>query len=49
MKEPYGEGVASHTDSESCVGGRKAGGGALTGVHRLQYLGTEANVSRSLQ
>jgi hypothetical protein len=32
MKEPYGEGLASHTGSESCVGSRKAEGEALTGV-----------------
>ena len=25
MKEPYGEGVASHTDPESCVVSREAG------------------------
>src|SRR5215472_17894868 len=33
MKEPYGEGVASHTDSESCVVSREAGHEALTGAH----------------
>lgn len=31
MKESYGEGVASHTDPESCVGGRKDGDEAWTG------------------
>jgi hypothetical protein len=25
MKEPYGEGLASHTDPESCAASRKAG------------------------
>ena len=30
MKEPYGEGLASHTDPESCVVSREAGRGALT-------------------
>ncbi len=25
MKEPHGEGLASHTDSESCVVSREAG------------------------
>ncbi|PYU58961.1 MAG: hypothetical protein DMG55_14770 [Acidobacteria bacterium] len=33
MKEPYGEGVASHTDPESCVVSREAGREALTGAH----------------
>lgn len=33
MKKPYGEGVASHTDPESCVVSRKAGREALTGAH----------------
>jgi len=33
MKESYGEGLASHTGPESCVGRRKAAGEALTGVH----------------
>ena len=33
MKEPYGEGLASHTDPESCVDSRKAGHEALTGAH----------------
>ena len=31
MKESYGEGLASHTGPESCVGRRKAAGEALTG------------------
>jgi hypothetical protein len=30
MKEPYGEGLASHTDPESCVVSREAGREALT-------------------
>ena len=33
MKEPYGEGLASHTDPESCVVSREAGREALTGAH----------------
>ena len=33
MREPYGEGLASHTDPESCVVSRKAGREALTGAH----------------
>jgi hypothetical protein len=32
MEEPYTEGLASHGGPESCVGRRKAGGEALTGV-----------------
>lgn len=32
MKEPYGEGVATHTGPESCVVIRKGRGEALTGV-----------------
>jgi hypothetical protein len=33
MKEPYGEGLASHTDPESCVVSRKAGHEGLIGAH----------------
>jgi hypothetical protein len=33
MKEPHGEGAASHTDPESCVVSRKAGREALTRAH----------------
>jgi hypothetical protein len=33
MEEPYGEGLASHTDPESCVASREAGREALTGAH----------------
>jgi hypothetical protein len=33
MEEPYGEGLASHTDPESCRVSRKAGPEALTGAH----------------
>jgi hypothetical protein len=32
MRVPYGEGVASHTGPESCVGVRKGDDEALTGV-----------------
>jgi hypothetical protein len=32
MQESYGEGVATHTGSESCVIDRKVAGEALTGV-----------------
>ena len=33
MKELYGEGLATHTDPESCAGSRKGTGEALTGAH----------------
>jgi hypothetical protein len=37
MKEPYGEGLASHTGSESCVwNSRKAAREALTGAQVRQ-------------
>jgi len=45
MKESYGEGLASHTGPESCVGRRKAAGEALTGVHADQPLSSEINFS----
>jgi RNA-directed DNA polymerase len=32
MKEPYGEGLASHTGPESCADNRKVGREALTGA-----------------
>ena len=46
MKESYGEGLASHTGPESCVGRRKAAGEALTGVHADQPLSSEINAVR---
>ena len=33
MKEPYGEGRASHTDPDACTGGRKGSHEALTGAY----------------
>ena len=36
MKESHGKDPASHPDPESCVGGRKAAGEALTGAHAGQ-------------
>ena len=45
MKESYGEGLASHTGPESCVGRRKAAGEALTGVHADQPLNSEIKPS----
>jgi RNA-directed DNA polymerase len=41
MKEPYIEGVATHDDPESCVGGRKVGGEALTGARAGSVLSRE--------
>ncbi len=41
MREPYGEGVASHTGPESCVVVRKGRGEALTGVHAGRALSRE--------
>jgi hypothetical protein len=41
MKKPYGEGLASHTDPESCVTSRKAGHEALTGAHAGGVLSRE--------
>ena len=45
MKESHGEGLASHTGPESCAGGCKASGEALTGVHADQPLSSEINCS----
>ncbi len=41
MKEPYGEGVATHTGPESCAAGRETGGEALTGVRTGRALSRE--------
>jgi len=41
MKESYGEGVATHTDPESCVGLPRGGGEALTGAHAGRVLSRE--------
>jgi len=41
MKEPYGEGVASHTGPESCGGGSNVAAEALTGVRAGQVLSRE--------
>ena len=45
MKEPYGEGLAPHTDPKSCVDGREAGGEALTGARTGQPLSCEIQLS----
>lgn len=41
MKEPHGEGVATHTGPESCVGARKDVGEALTGEGTGRVLSRE--------
>jgi hypothetical protein len=41
MKEPDGEGPASHADSESCGAVREDGGEALTGAHMGRVLSRE--------
>jgi hypothetical protein len=43
MKEPYGEGVATHTGPESCVGARKGDGEALTGVRTGRVFSRETH------
>jgi len=43
MKKSYGEGIASHTGPESCVGGREADGEALTGAQAGRVLSRERN------
>ena len=45
MKEPYSEGLASHTGPESCVGVREGTDEALTGVHIGQVLSCEMETS----
>lgn len=57
MKEPHTEGLASHSDPESCTGARKAVGEALTGAHtggvlsreNMQHLGADAVAWRGRQ
>jgi len=46
MKEPYGEGLASHTGSESCGGVRKDAVEALTGVRAGWVLSLESVLIR---
>lgn len=41
MKASYGEGLATHTGSESCIGVCKGAGEALTGVRAGQVLSRE--------
>lgn len=47
MKEPYSEGLAPHTDPESCADCRKAVGEALTGARAGQLLSCEITDSRT--
>ena len=47
MKEPYSEGVASHTGSESCAHSRKAGSEALTGAHTGGVLSRDMLINQS--
>ena len=42
MKEPYGEGVASHTDPESCGSVREGRDEALTGARVSRVLSRES-------
>ena len=41
MKEPYREGVATHSDPESCAVAREGGGEALTGARAGRVLSRE--------
>jgi hypothetical protein len=43
MKEPCGEGLASHTDPESCVVSREAGHEVLTGHTQTQSKGESSS------
>jgi hypothetical protein len=47
MRESHGGGVASHTDPESCVVGRKAVGEALTGARAGRVLNREMEMPPS--
>jgi RNA-directed DNA polymerase len=42
MKESYGEGIASHTDPESCGASRKGGVEAVTGARAGQVFSRES-------
>lgn len=44
MKESYGEGVATHTSPESCIGDREGAGEALTGESAGRVLSREMSV-----
>src|ERR1700732_4147893 len=44
VKVHYGEGLANHTDPESCAAYREVGGEALTGEHAGQPLSREIDL-----
>ena len=46
MREPYGEGVATHTGPESCAVDREVGGEALTGVRAGWAMSREIHAPR---
>ncbi len=41
MKEPYGKGLVTHTDPESCAGRGNMAGEALTGAHAGRVFSSE--------
>jgi RNA-directed DNA polymerase len=45
MKEPYGKGLAIHTNPESCAGGGNTAGEALTGAHAGRVFSSETKAS----
>ena len=45
MKEPYGKGLATHPDPESCAGHGNMTGEALTRAHAGQPLSSEITTS----
>jgi len=48
MKESYGEGVATHTDPESCGASREGGVEALTGARAGRVLSRESDLLRDV-
>jgi RNA-directed DNA polymerase len=46
MQESYGEGLATHTGPESCVGARKGVGEALTGERTDRVFSRETKILR---
>ncbi len=49
MREPYGEGVATHSGPESCVGFCKGAREALTGVRASRVLSRETSRLRGAE